>query len=205
VSNKSEALTSAQIDGLARYQPDAGMGERRLPWLSGQSIMMRRVRQLDACKNGVERMLRQRYAITITAPKDHVWKTMLDDATFREWASAFNPGTYFEGSWEQGSEIRFLGPDPETGKLAGMCSRVHESRPYEFVSIEHVGFIEDGKVDTTSDLVKQWAPAYENYTFQDKDGGTEVLVDLDVLEDFLPFYEDAWPKALRNLKALAER
>jgi hypothetical protein len=149
-------------------------------------------------------MVRQRYAITINAPKDQVWKTMLDDATFREWASAFNPGTYFEGSWEQGSEIRFLGPDPETGKLAGMFSRIHENRPNAFVSIAHLGFIDDGNVDTTSDLVKQWAPAYENYTFQDKDGGTEVLVDIDVLEDYLPFYEDAWPRALQNLKALAE-
>ncbi len=150
-------------------------------------------------------MLKQRYMITINAPKDKVWKTMLDEATFREWASAFNPGTYFEGSWEKGREIRFLGPDPETGKLAGMVSRIHDHRPQEFVSIEHVGFIEDGKVDTTSELVKQWAPAYENYTFRESKGGTEVLVDIDVLEDYLSFYEDAWPKALQKLKALAER
>jgi uncharacterized protein YndB with AHSA1/START domain len=150
-------------------------------------------------------MLRQRYAITIHAPKEKVWKTMLDDATFRDWASAFHPGTYFEGSWEKGCEIRFLGPDPETGKVAGMFSRIHENRPYEFVSIEHLGFIDDGKVDTTSELVKQWAPAYENYTFQDNPGGTEVVVDIDVFEDYLQFYEEAWPKALQNLKALAER
>jgi hypothetical protein len=150
-------------------------------------------------------MLRQRYAITINAPREKVWKTMLDDATFREWASAFNPGTYFEGSWDQGSELRFLGPDPETGKIAGMFARIHENRPYEFVSIEHLGLIQDGKVDTTSEFATQWAPAYENYTFQDKEGGTEVLVDIDVLEDYLPFYEEAWPKALQNLKALAER
>lgn len=150
-------------------------------------------------------MHRQRYVVTINAPKAKVWKTMLGEATFREWASAFHPGSYFEGSWEQGSEIRFLGPDPETGKLAGMVARVHENRPTEFVSVEHFGFIDDGKVDTTSDLVKQWAPAYENYTFRGKDGGTEVIVDVDVHEHYLQFFDDAWPKALQNLKALAER
>ena len=150
-------------------------------------------------------MLRQRYVITIHAPKETVWKTLLDDATFREWASAFNPGTYFEGSWEKGGEIRFLGLDPETGKLMGMLSRIHENRPNEFISIGHVGLIEDGKVDTTSELVRQWMPAYENYTLQDKDGGTEVTIDVDVLEDYLEFYEDAWPEALHKLRALAER
>ncbi|MNX20381.1 hypothetical protein D3C86_503220 [compost metagenome] len=150
-------------------------------------------------------MLRQQYAITIHAPKEKVWKTMLEDATYREWTSAFSPGSYFEGSWEKGSEIRFLGPDPETGKLGGMVSRIHENRPHEFVSIAHVGLIEDGNVDTTSERVKQWASAYENYTFQDKGGGTELLVDIDVLEDYLEYFDDAWPKALQLLKALAEK
>ncbi len=150
-------------------------------------------------------MLKQRYAITIDAPKEKVWQLMLDDAAYREWAGVFNPGSHFVGSWEQGSEIRFLGPDPETGKLAGMVSRVHEHRPAEFVSIEHLGFFADGVVDTTSDMVKQWTPSYENYTFQDANGGTELVIDIDVLEDHRSFFDETWPEALRTLKALAER
>lgn len=151
-------------------------------------------------------MEKQRYAITINAPKEKVWKTMLEDATYREWTSAFNPGgSYFEGSWLKGSEIRFLGPHPETGKLGGMFSRIHDNRPYEFISIEHLGIIEDGKVDTTSEAVKKWLPAHENYSFKDTDGGTEVLVEMDVAEDYLEYFQDVWPKALEKLKALAEK
>ena len=150
-------------------------------------------------------MPKVRYTITIDAPREKVWNTMLGDATYREWTSAFNEGgSYYEGSWEKGSEIRFLGPDPETGKLGGMFSRIHDCRPNEFVSVEHLGIVQDGQVDTTSEEVKAWTPAFENYAFQDKDGGTEVVVEMDMPGDHTDYFGETWPKALQKLKALAE-
>ena len=150
-------------------------------------------------------MQKQRYAVTIDAPPEKVWHAMLDDASYRAWSRAFNEGgSYYEGRWEVGSEIRFLGPDPETGKLGGMFSVVREVRPNAFVSIEHLGVIEDGKVDTTSDAVKAWTPAFENYAFTPKDGGTEVQVELDVPDEYVGMFDESWPKALQALKALAE-
>lgn len=150
-------------------------------------------------------MQKQRHTITIQAPREKVWKTMLEDATYRQWTRAFSEGSYFEGKWEQGSEIRFLGPDPESGKLGGMFARIHEHRPHEFVSIQHLGIIADGQVDTTSDAVNKWAPAFENYTFRDKEGGTELIVEMDTDEEYAPMFEELWPKALQDLKAIAER
>lgn len=150
-------------------------------------------------------MQKQRHAVTINAPREKVWKTMLEDATYRQWTSAFNPGSYYEGSWEKGSEIRFLGPDPETGKSGGMYARISENRPYEFVSIEHLGVIEDGVVDTTSEAVKKWTPAHENYTFNDTGAATELVVETDTEEEWAEMFEELWPKALQQLKALAEK
>ena len=49
-----------------------------------------------------------KYSIAINAPKEKVWHTMLDDKTYRERTAEFNPGSYYEGDWKQGSEIRFL-------------------------------------------------------------------------------------------------
>lgn len=146
------------------------------------------------------------FSITINAPKKKVWDTMLEDATFRVWTRGFNPsgGSWYEGDWNKGSKILFLGPD-EKGKLGGMVSRIHENRPYEYVSIEHIGIVQDGKEDTTSEAVKEWAPAFENYTFTEKGGATEVLVDMDVDQKHKQMFEDMWPKALQELKALAER
>lgn len=146
-----------------------------------------------------------RFTTAINAPKEKVWNTLVGDATYREWTSAFSDGSYYEGSWEKGSEIRFLGPDPETGKLGGMYARIRDNRPYEFISIEHLGIIEDGRVDTTSEAVKKWAPAYENYRLTEKDGATELLIETDSNEEYAEMFQELWPKALEKLKAIAEK
>lgn len=140
----------------------------------------------------------------IQASRDRVWDTMLDDATYREWTNAFNPGSYYEGSWEQGSLIRFLGADESGSGVLGMSSRIAESRRPEFVSIEHLGILTKDGVDTTSEFAQAWAGAHENYTFAEKDSGTELTVDVDVTETEYDMMEAMWQKALVRLKQLAE-
>jgi hypothetical protein len=130
---------------------------------------------------------------------------MLDDSTYRVWTNAFGPGGYFKGSWEQGAKILFVGADPESGKEAGMVSRIAENRPHEFLSIEHLGITNDGVEDTTSELARQWAPAHENYTFSEENGVTEVTVDVDVHEEQTAEFEKMWPEALGKLKEISER
>lgn len=146
------------------------------------------------------------FSIDINAPKEKVWSTMLSDATYREWTKVFNPngGSYFEGSWDEGSKIRFIGPD-ENGKLGGMLSRIEVNKPYEFISIEHLGQIADGVEDTTSDEIKGWIGAHENYTFTEENGVTTVKVDLDTVDEFKDMFEKAWPKGLQKLKELSEK
>jgi hypothetical protein len=140
----------------------------------------------------------------INAPREKVWKTMLNDATYRDWTAAFNPGSYYKGSWEKGSKISFLGPDPTTGKEGGMASEIEESRPYEFVSIHHIAIIQDGVEQTDSALAQDWVGAHENYTFVEKDGGTELQVDMDIIESEKEKMEEMWKKGLARLKELAE-
>lgn len=150
-------------------------------------------------------MQKAHYSIVINAPKEKVWHTMLDDATYRQWTNAFHEGSYYQGSWEQGSKILFLGPD-ENGKAdGGMIGRIAENRPYEFVSIEMLGMIENGVEDTTSEAVKKWTPAHENYTFTEKDGATEVVVDIDVADEYQAMFDEMWPRSLKVLKELAEK
>ncbi|MEN9355055.1 MAG: hypothetical protein RL318_2380, partial [Fibrobacterota bacterium] len=108
------------------------------------------------------------------------------------------------GDWSQGSKIHFLAPDHATGKLGGMVSRIQENRLHEHISIEHLGMVNDGTEDTTSESVQIWSGLHENYTFKEKDGGTEVLVDMDITEDFKEMFEEMWPHALQKLKELAE-
>jgi hypothetical protein len=151
-------------------------------------------------------MQKQHFSIVIKAPKEKVWNTMLEDNTYRKWTEPFGPGSYYKGNWSKGSKILFLAPS-EKGEM-GMVSRIKENKPYEYISIEHLGMVKDGKEDTTSDEVKIWAGALENYTFKQKDGVTEVLVDLETDEmnkEMFEMFEDMWPKALQKLKELAEK
>lgn len=149
-------------------------------------------------------MDRLKFTMVIDAPKEKVWRTMLDDDTYRVWTEAFMPGSHYIGEWSKGSKILFLAPG-EKGKLSGMVSRIKENRPYEYISIEHIGVVQDGKEDTSSEAVKQWAGALENYTFKEKDGRTELRVDLDSAEEYQEMFQDIWPKALQKLKELAEK
>ena len=150
-------------------------------------------------------MQKLHFSIVINAPKENVWHTMLDEKPYREWTRAFNEGSYFKGSWEKGSKILFLGPDPKTGEEGGMVSRIAENKPYDFISIEHLGVVNNGVEDTTSEEAKKWAPAFENYTLKEKDGATEVLVDMDMNDENVEMFEKMWSDALERLKKIAER
>ena len=145
-----------------------------------------------------------KFSIVINAPKEKVWDTMLEDKTYRIWTEEFTPGSHYIGSWDEGSKILFLGPAND-GKLGGMVSRIKENKLHKFISIEHLGEVLDGIEDTTSDRVKIWAGALENYTFIDKDDKTELVVDMVINEEFKEMFEGIWPKALQKLKELCEK
>ena len=86
-----------------------------------------------------------------------------------------------------------------------MVSRIAENKPYEFISIEHLGIVKNGVEDTTSEEARKWAPAFENYTFKEKGGATEVLVEMDIEDENKKMFEEMWPKALQKLKGIAEK
>lgn len=85
-----------------------------------------------------------------------------------------------------------------------MVAEIAENRENEFISIRHFGFIANGVEDTTSEAIKAWAPAYENYTFLAIPEGTGIVVDQDVSVEWEEYINDAWPKALVLLKQLSE-
>lgn len=150
-------------------------------------------------------MKKLQFSVEIQAPKEKVWETMLDDVTYRQWTDTFSPGSYYKGDWSKESKMRFLGPNPQTGEEGGMVSQVIESKPYEFISLKHVGFVQNGKEDTTSEMAQQWAASsFENYTFHEKNGVTELIVDLNVIDELAEEFEKMWPDALQKLKKLSE-
>lgn len=143
---------------------------------------------------------RIQFTATINAPVPTVWRLMIGPESYKRWASAFTEGSYFEGSWEQGAKIKFLSPPSGDG----MVAEIAQNRKNEFISIRHLGYISNGVEDTTSESVRAWAPAYENYTFISVPEGTNLVIELDVLGEWEQYMNEAWPKALALLKQLSE-
>ena len=140
------------------------------------------------------------FEIAIRAPRARVWDIMLDPETYKAWTSAFCEGSYFVGSWDEGAKIQFLSPSGD-----GMTAVIAENRLHEFVSIRHLGVIEKGVEDTSSEKVRAWAPAYENYRFSDLPDGCRLTVAVDTVAEYEQYMRDTFPKSLALLKELAEK
>lgn len=144
-------------------------------------------------------MERKTFTIDINAPREKVWKTLWSAETYPKWTSAFAPGSKVETDWQQGSRALFLDVNRD-----GMISEIAEIREPEYLSFRHIGEIRDGKEDTTSEKVKEYAGSEENYTLTETASGTHLEVELDIDEEYYEFFEKTWPKALSHLKSISE-
>ncbi|WP_423128636.1 SRPBCC domain-containing protein [Gaoshiqia sp. Z1-71] len=143
------------------------------------------------------------FEISIHAGAGKVYQTMLDQERWIEWTAEFNPTSSYKGSWEKGSKILFLGSDQD-GNMGGMVSRIKENIPNRFISIEHLGIIQNDREITSGPEVDGWVGALENYSFTEQNGKTLLSVDLDTNEEFKSYFTETWPKALKKLKTICE-
>ena len=151
-------------------------------------------------------MKKLNYNTTIQATASKVFDIMLgitNKATYEAWTAAFNPTSSYEGSWDKGSKIYFLGVD-ENGEKGGMVSRIAENIPHQFVSIQHYGLLKGDQEITTGPDVEKWANGLENYTFEESNGATTLSVELDASDDFESYMNEMYPKALVKLKEMCE-
>lgn len=145
-------------------------------------------------------MKKLEYNMEIDATPEKVWNIIIGKDTYPKWTAEFCEGSAVETDWKKGSKALFL-----DGKGSGMVAEIAENIPHEFLSIRHLGEIINGVEDTTSDKVKEWAGAHENYTLKSVNGKTHWKVEIDVAPDFITYMNDTWPKAMEKVKELAER
>ena len=152
-------------------------------------------------------MKKLQFKVCINAPVTKIYDFMLgtkSKSTYEQWTSLFNPTSTYEGSWDKGNKILFIGVD-EKGEKGGMVSRIVENIPNRFVSIQHYGILKADKEITEGPEVEKWANGFENYTFEENNGTTTVTIDLDTTEDFIGYMNETYPKALDKLKELCEK
>ena len=145
-------------------------------------------------------MEKKQFKIEISAPREKVWKILWGDKTYPAWTSVLTKGSRAETNWEEGSKVLFV-----DGKGEGMVSTIAQKIPNEFMSFKHLGMVKNGVEDLNSEQVKDWAGALENYRLKTLDGKTELVVDMDMTEEFKDYFINTWPKALDKVKELAEK
>jgi len=125
-------------------------------------------------------------------------------STYEQWTAMFNPTSTYEGNWEKGSKMLFVGID-EQGNKGGMVSEIADNVLNQYVSIRHYGMVQANVEITSGPEAEKWATGFENYTFQEKDGVTDLAIELIGLnEDLTGYMNDSWPKALAKLKEICE-
>jgi len=136
-------------------------------------------------------------SIFIEAPAEKVWRVLLDDTTYRQWTAVFHPGSYAESDWKEGSKVLFKTPEGD-----GMVSKVIVSRPYEEISFQHLGVLKNN-VEYFDDASNEWQ-GFETYRLKPAGNGTELLIEQDLDEKHVDWFQATWEKALLKVKELAE-
>ena len=151
-------------------------------------------------------MKRVQFIVKINAPANKVYDLMLGISkklTYEQWTALFNPTSSYEGNWNKGSKMLFVGTD-ENGEKGGLVSEIMENIPNQFISIRHYGLVKANEEITEGPEVEKWANGFENYTFEENNETTTVTVDLDTTEDFLDYMNETYPKAIEKLKEMCE-
>lgn len=134
------------------------------------------------------------YTIQINATPEKVWTVLWDDFSYRQWTSAFTEGSFYMGTWEQDSIVKFFDPNNN-----GMYSRVLKNDPNKEMTFLHLGEIYDGV-----EVPQDWGDATESYILEETEDGTKLTAKINTSEEFKSFFEDKFPNALQNVKNLAE-
>ena len=134
------------------------------------------------------------YKIQINATPEKVWTTLWDDMRYRQWTSAFTEGSFYVGTWEEESIVKFFDPNNN-----GMYSRVLKNEANKEMTFLHLGEIYDG-VETPQD----WGDATESYLLEETENGTNLIARIKTSEEFKSFFEEKFPNALQNVKNLSE-
>ena len=138
------------------------------------------------------------YNIQINASPEKVWNALWDLENYKKWTHVFCPGTYYKTNiLVKGSSVHFLN---ESG--SGMYSEVDEMIPNLLMSFRHIGEIEDFKEKPIKD--QPWSNAIEKYELLSNTEGTLLRVSADTVEEYIDYMNTNFPKALEELKKIAE-
>jgi hypothetical protein len=140
-----------------------------------------------------------KFSIQVNASREKVWDALWNKEHYEKWTAAFSEGSHAVSDWKEGSKILFL-----DGEGQGMFSIIDKKIPSRQMSFKHLGVVIKGVEQPADEKTKDWSGAKENYYLSDRNGGTELKVEMDTVEEHAQYFRDVFPKALEIVKQAAE-
>lgn len=141
-------------------------------------------------------MEKMKFSIEIDASKEMVWRTLWEDATFRDWADIIDEGMYIDGDLKEGNTIQFR----SSVNGYGVSSLVEQFTPNDRASFRHSS---DTQENGTKERDNEWTGGTESYTLTG-DKMTVLTIESDIPPEQKATFTIRMPKALERIKTLAE-
>lgn len=141
------------------------------------------------------------FKVTINTSVETVWHKMLDLESYKIWTAVFEPGSFYEGSWDLGNEISF-----KSGRPGGLTGTITKNEYLKVVEIAYEGMFNDQNlVDDSTEEARAMKGLIERYSFSTiNENQTQLDVYVESLESFSDFMNEQWPLALEKLKEICE-
>ncbi|MDX6183896.1 SRPBCC domain-containing protein [Flavobacterium sp. Fl-77] len=139
------------------------------------------------------------FTIRIKATVEKVWSVLWEDETYKKWTTSFCEGSYAVSDWNEGNTIYFMSPDGR-----GMYSIIETKNHNEYMAFKHIGEIKDFKELPIDEETKKWSGARETYRLIPDGEFTVLIAQVDVVEKYMDYFKEAFPKGLEIVKQLSE-
>ncbi len=138
--------------------------------------------------------------ISINALKEKVWDVLLQDEPAHVWYAEFCEGAHAVSDWQVGSKAIFTDNDGN-----GLIAKITEHKPTEFISMEYEGELVNGKEEYDTSVAKEIKGGKEVYRLTGNNGTTHLAISGDMDDAMFEPMSAAWERALKKIKALAEK
>src|SRR5688572_24138476 len=102
-------------------------------------------------------------SIEINATEEEVWEVLTQDNFTRIWLAIFSPGSFALTDWQLGSKVVFA-----DNSGSGIIGRIIVHDPYELLSIEYYGVLNNNIEDFESKEAQVFKGAHETYRLASK-------------------------------------
>ena len=126
------------------------------------------------------------FKIEILASAEEVWQTIFTQKSEKIWPAALDEGTYFVGTWDENSVIKFL--DQQNN---GMFNLVVKNIPFQHLKMKHLGWILDGELSP-----QNWIDSTIIYNIEENKAATTLTVQVNALDEFVEFFNTKYPQNL---------